>query len=174
MTNLQSSASTGSQYWYYRVQLYCNVYIRMLYKWIFSYTIHDLYEKVKMTALYKDNVNYSSETQHPYFLVFRPMRKRICTIIMYYCTWLTIVSSLIDRCKVIMKVFQTLWFASSPSVPSESVHVMKSKVSDWRSGNDTRVRRVLRDMANTQTYRVVICAEEWNDMLIISTFKSFC
>ena len=38
------------------------------------------------------------------------------------------------------------------------------KVSDWRSGNDTRVRRMLRDMVNQETLKVVICVEEMHKL----------
>ena len=38
--------------------------------------------------------------------------------------------------------------------------MMSYKVSDWRSGNDTRVRNMLRDMVNRETLKVVICVEE--------------
>ena len=72
-------------------------------------------------------------------------------------------NSLVDRCKFIMNVFQT--FASSPPVPSESWYEMQCNVSDWMSGNDTNVRRVLLDMNIPVTFSVVICVGEWNDTL---------
>ena len=74
-------------------------------------------------------------------------------------------NSLVDRCKFIMNAFKTFSFTSSPPVPSEYWHVMTCKVSDWRNGNDTRVRRVLLDMSNAVTFRVVIWVGEWNDTL---------
>ena len=59
-----------------------------------------------------------------------------------------------------MQHARTSFDDSAPSSPSDPWHVMSCKVSDWRSGNDTSVRRMLRDMVNRDTIKVVICVEE--------------
>ena len=58
----------------------------------------------------------------------------------------------------------TSFIDSAPSPLSDPWHGVSSKVSDWRSGNATRVRRMLRDMVTQATRKVVICVEEMHKL----------